>query len=279
MFVKEFVKQNVDLLKNSGIESPTIDLRYILSYFYNVRLSEIYNILEKNINNNELTELNNIIKQRLEKKPISKIFNKKFFWDYEFFVNTDVLDPRGDSEVMIEDIIKNYNCNDKLKILDLGTGSGCLIITLLKNFTNSTGLAVDINEKSILVAEKNAKNLGVFDRLELRKNNWNDNINKKFDIIISNPPYIPTNDINKLEDDVKNFDPILALDGGRDGLNCYRYISKNIGKNFNNNTKLYLEIGHNQKQDVINIFKNDNFVFEYSIKDYNNIERILKFKK
>jgi release factor glutamine methyltransferase len=178
---------------------------------------------------------------------------------------------------MIELIICEYNRNAQLKILDLGTGSGCLILTLLKIFKNSSGVAVDINEKSLAVARRNAEQLGVTENIDFIKSNWNDEINEKFNVIISNPPYIKTNDINNLQNDVKKFDPIISLDGGVDGFDCYKYIAKNILKNCFRDTKIYLEIGYDQKNEIVDIFKKENFSLTSIKKDLQDFDRILSF--
>lgn len=271
----------IEFIKNikKREEIPSFDVKMILSYFYDIELPNLINFYDKEIEEKDLTELNNIIKIRLTGKPISKIFGKKCFWNYCFFVDENVLDPRPDSEIMIEEILKDYENfkNEKLQVLDLGTGSGCLIATILKLFENFCGTAIDISDKALNIAEKNSKNLGINNRLRLIKSNWNDSVEEKFDIIISNPPYIETNYIERLDIDVKNFDPILALDGGDDGLNPYRHLAKNLKKNCKHNTKIYLEIGINQKKPIIDLFETNNFKFIKSIKDYSNIDRILVF--
>lgn len=271
MNIIEFINN----IKKDGI-LPSFDVKMILSNFYNIEISEIINFYDKEIKDGELAKLNLIIEERQKGKPVSKIFNKKYFWEYCFFVNENVLDPRPDFEIMISEILKTYK-NENLKILDLGTGSGCLIITILKLFSNFTGTAVDISDKALEVAKLNSRKLEVFDRINFIKSNWNDNVDGKFDIIISNPPYIETDIIEKLDVDVKEYDPILALDGGNDGLECYKKIAQNIRKNCKDNTKIFLEIGVNQKNSIIKIFSDYGFKFEKSTKDYGGIERILTF--
>ena len=185
--------------------------------------------------------------------------------------------PRPDSETLIEAVLENYKDKDqKLNILDLGTGSGCLILTLLSIYQNSQGLAIDISDKALEIAKQNAKLLNI-NRIKFLKNNWNDNINKKFDIIISNPPYIPKKEIEILEPEVNKYNPLLALDGGNDGLDCYKYLAENLQKNCKENTKIFLEIGKNQENNIIEIFKNNKFELLKMYKDINGIIRILEF--
>lgn len=275
MILINIFNKYINLLQNnSKSKTPELDCKILVAHILNINYNDLYLYMEDDFKEEEL--LNILIKRRIKDEPISKIINKKTFWEYNFYVDNNVLDPRPDSENLIELILENYNINDKLNILDLGTGSGCLIITLLNIFKNSNGIAVDINEKSLNIAMQNAKNLNV-KNINFIKSNWNDNVEDKFDIIISNPPYIKTKDIDILDNTVKNFDPILALDGGDDGLKCYKYIAKNIMKNCKQDTKIFLEIGYNQTDDVIKIFEKNNFLLYKIKKDLNNYNRILSF--
>ena len=259
---------------NETIETPLLDCKLLLCHVLNIGLKDLY--LKYSAEFVEENKLNQLVQRRLKNEPISKILNRKSFWDYDFYVNGDVLDPRPDTENIVELVLEEDRENEKLNILDLGTGSGCLILTFLKIFGNSRGVAVDINEKSLNVARANAEKLNV-NNIDFVQSNWNDDVDGKFDIIVSNPPYIRTGDRNTLADDVKNFDPLLALDGGDDGLNCYRYIAKNIAKNCKFNTKIFLEIGQGQEGDVTNIFVENGFVLHRTKKDLNGIVRVLSF--
>lgn len=273
----EFINDNKYILEKGGIETPFLDCKLILSHFFNIPLNRLFLENDTEINEVDLKLLNFIIQERLKGKPVSKIFGIKTFWTFDFFVNEDVLDPRPDTEIMIEAILKNYNIEDKLNILDLGTGSGCIILTLLKLFYNSKGLAIDISEKALNIAKKNAHNLQLEDVAEFKINNWNDGIDEKFDLIVSNPPYIPSKTIDYLSNTVKDFDPITALNGGEDGLQYYRYLSRNLLKSCGDNTQIFLEIGINQKEAVIELFEKQNFKLKKAINDYSGICRILHF--
>jgi len=175
-------------------------------------------------------------------------------------------------------VLKN-RIKEKFHILDLGTGSGCLILTLLKLFSNATGVGTDINSKALTIARKNARNLNVQAKVKFIQSDWNKNIAEKFNIIISNPPYIPTRQIQSLPKEVKNFDPLNALDGGKDGLDCYKYIAKNIDKNLAKNGYIFLEIGQNQENDIIKIFQKNSFKLKSTKKDLGGIIRVLCFQK
>ena len=263
--------------------SPTanLDTEIILSSLLKIDRNNLFFIQNDNINDENVIKVFwQYIEQRKSGKPIAKIFNKKYFWKSEFFVNENVLDPRADSETLIELIIDEYKGiqNKIYKILDLGTGSGCLVLSLLQEFNNSTAVAVDISSLALEVAKQNSKNMNLDNRIKFIHSNWNDNIDEKFDIILSNPPYIKTDDINNLENDVKNFDPVLALDGGKDGLNDYRYLAKNLYKNCHKDTKIFLEISHDQQQQIKDIFKKNNFVFIQCKKDLSGNDRVVEFK-
>lgn len=275
----EFIQNTKKIFELNGIENINLESKLILSLYFNIKLKDMFMYHNNIISEKDEEKLNKIIKLRLQNKPLSKIFHKKTFWDFEFYVDENVLDPRFDTEIMIEEIIKTYNTTDELTILDLGTGSGCIIITLLKMFKNMTGTAVDISKEALNVACKNAEKLGVNKRCEFKHSRWNDEVDDKFDIIVSNPPYIPNEVIKTLSPMVQNFDPFLALSGGEDGLDCYRFLAENLEKNYKDTTKIFLEIGCDQKDDVVKIFEDNGYKFIKSVNDYSGICRVLVFGK
>ena len=279
MFLKELYTNSINLLKDKGVLTANLDVKILLAFLLNIDTKEIINYFNNEISNEFLNNFQKLLSRRLNREPIANIIGKKAFWDYDFIVNENVLTPRPDSETLIEAVLENYKDKDqKLNILDLGTGSGCLILTLLSIYQNSQGLAIDISDKALEIAKQNAKLLNI-NRIKFLKNNWNDNINKKFDIIISNPPYIPKKEIEILEPEVNKYNPLLALDGGNDGLDCYKYLAENLQKNCKENTKIFLEIGKNQENNIIEIFKNNKFELLKMYKDINGIIRILELKK
>ena len=279
MKILELYKNSAKELEQQGILTSKLDVKILLSYLLNIDSKELIMYFNQHIEQKFINSFNQLLKRRLNREPIANIVNKKSFWSYDFFVNENVLTPRNDSEILIEAVLSNYDdMNEELNILDLGTGSGCLILSLLKIYKNASGLAVDISDKALKVAKQNAKNLKV-ENIQFLKNNWNDNIEERFDIIISNPPYIPTKEIKELEPEVNKFNPLLALDGGEDGLNCYRYLANSLAKNLKENTKIFLEIGKNQEKDVEKIFDERSYKLLQMYKDLAEINRILCFKK
>ncbi len=189
--------------------------------------------------------------------PLSRILGHREFWGLDFKLSPATLDPRPDTETLIETILKNYpNQDAPLKILDLGTGTGCIIISLLTEYLNAQGVAVDINPAALETAQENAENNGVFERLTLLQGDWFSPLSSTdtFDIIVSNPPYISESDYKTLDKNVVNFDPIQALVGGTDGLECYRAIANDFSKHLNPGGVLVLELGYSQTADVLGMF-------------------------
>ncbi len=278
MKILELFNNSVKLLDSVGIKTSKLDVKILLAHLLNIDSKELILHFNKNVKQEFIDNFNKLLSRRINREPIANILNKKLFWDYSFFVDQNVLTPRNDSETLIEAVLSHYkNKNQELKILDLGTGSGCLILTLLKIYKNANGIGIDINEKSLQIAKKNAELLEIDNRISFIKNNWNDNIYDKFDIIISNPPYIPTDEIDILEPEVNKFNPLLALDGGNDGLDCYKYLSKSLQKNIKNSTKIFLEIGKGQENDIDYIFSANNYKLLNMYKDLSGVNRVLCF--
>jgi len=216
-------------------------------------------------------ELNSFIQRRLAGEPVAKIIGEKGFWKDEFIVSKDVLDPRPDSETLIEAVLKKFPDKEvNLRILDLGTGCGCLLLSLLGEYKNATGVGLDISEKALDIAQQNSHT----DRATFIQRDMRQDLSDlgTFDIMISNPPYIPTAEIQTLEREVKDYDPLLALDGGPDGLNFYRTLAtQHLAQN------LFIEIGKDQETQIISLFEAGGWHFIQSWKDFGGIVRILQF--
>lgn len=261
-----------------GSKASLMDLRRVLAYLENVDLNSVFF--------NEYFEVDYKIEEKFRQlvielkndKPVSKIIHSRAFWKYDFFVNDSVLDPRADSETVIEAVLENFSKDADLSILDLCTGSGCLIISLLKEFSNAKGVGIDISCDAIKVAQRNALELLEPNRLELFVADITNFLyRKKFDIIISNPPYIPTQDIALLDKNVREYDPLIALDGGDDGLKFYRIIYEKYDSLLKEGGCLFLEIGYNQAELVSEMFNN-----KYNVcikKDANFLDRVVICKK
>lgn len=230
------------------------------------------------LSKHELEHLLSLLFRYDNHEPISKILNRRAFWESEFFVNEDVLDPRPETEIIIEQTLKLFEKYESFRFLDIGTGSGCILLSIAKEFRRSHGVGIDISEKAVAVARKNEKNLHI-ENVEIKNVDWNYfEPKKKFDLIVSNPPYIKTADIFKLDDNVKDFDPRIALDGGKNGLEAYEQLSDLIKYWINPNAKILLEIGYDQYSDVKKLFESKGYSLVNSHKDFQKIRRVLEFK-
>ncbi len=282
MKLEKALKEAVEILQKNSIASAILDARILIQYVLSLSREDIvFKALQIDISENNQKKYFDLINKRAKKIPLSHLTNNREFFAINFYVDENVLDPRPDSEALIEMIIQKFIKNSSLNIAEIGCGSGCLIISLLKHFDKWLGNAIDISDKALLVAEKNAKINQVFNRINFSQSDLFNNLqNKKiFDIIISNPPYIPTNDIENLQDEVRLYEPRIALDGGFDGLDFYRKIAEQSQNFLKNNGDIFLEIGYNQQQDVKNIFEKNNFKFIDFKKDLSGIIRVLQFQK
>ena len=281
------IKPALIILQKSNNKAPNLDCRILLGHAMGLNRS-VYPHEQIKITQKEINKFKTLIDERKKGKPVSRIINKKQFWKMNFTLNEETLDPRPDSEVIIESILKHFK--DKLgnlRILDLGSGSGCLGLSILNEYKNSKGILIDASLASLEIAKTNAVDYNLFHRSKFINLNWFkkewtkellQNIeNKKFDIIISNPPYIPSNDINNLQIEVKKFEPRLALDGGKDGMDSYKSILPNIIDILSPEGKIFLEIGHNQQNLINKIANKCELIFKDSNKDLSGIIRVLVY--
>lgn len=234
-----------------------------------------------NINEQEIKLIKEYLQRRINHEPIDKIIGKREFYKSTFFVDSNVLSPRADTEILVECALDYIPSDAKFDILDLGTGSGCIVLSLLKERPNTRAVAVDISKEALNIAKKNANNLGVDNRIDFVNKSWTEEgfITNKFDIIVSNPPYIPTKEIETLDTEVKEYDPITALDGGSDGLDCYRQIANITPLLLKENGYILFEVGYNQAEDVANIGIKNNLTLIKIVPDLSNINRCVILKK
>lgn len=249
-------------LKKASIDSASLDARILISHVLNIKSIEYALEPNRPVSDDEYKSIIDLINLRISRKPISQIVGYKEFWSLLFKVTKDTLTPRPDSETLIEVCLKELkNTNENLRVLDLGTGTGCLLLTLLSELPNATGLGVDISKAAIEVAQENAQRLGLSERAEFKVSNWAYDIDSEelFDIIICNPPYISFSERENLSSDVKDFEPEKALFSGNDGLNDYKIIAKQISKHIKPHSIMIFEIGHTQAQKVNKIFISEGF--------------------
>ena len=275
--MNEFILDSLKKLQSKKIPNPEIDLRILLNHSkYSKKEIIISNFSMDQIN---IKLFNVMLNRRLLNEPISKIINKKFFWKDDFYVNQFVLDPRPETEGIIEESIKLfYNKNSNLNILDIGTGSGAIAISLAKEFTKAKIKAIDISDEAIKVASKNITKKKLNKQIELKKANI-DTIEDNFDLIVSNPPYLTKKELQNISPEIRNFEPLIALDGGEDGLFFYKEFASKIPKIMKKGAYLILEIGHQQYEVCREIFNISALKFEKKNQDLQKKDRIIVFSK
>lgn len=281
MNIKDKLKSAADLLEGAGVENPALDARVLLSAALRRGREYSFSYPEHRLSGDEEEEFAAMIKRRLGREPVSRIIGKREFWGLEFSLSPAVLDPRPDSETVIEAVIRlTPDTSKPLKILDLGTGSGCLLAALLKEYPNSSGVGIDASETALAIARENAYTLGVGGRAEFIQGNWCSPLGsgRDFDLVVSNPPYIKRGDIPGLEPEIR-FDPEQALDGGIDGLDRYREIGGQVGKFMAGGALLVVEIGAAQKTEVKRIFEFNGLSPVKAFNDIAGTPRALAFRQ
>lgn len=249
-------------LHDVGIATPFLDAELLLAFVLGRSREFVIGRPEYQLSKKEEEDFSSFIKRRQNFEPVAKIIGIKEFWGREFVVNATTLDPRPDSEALIEAFIELMpNRNIKFKVLDLGTGSGCLLLTILAEYPNALGIGGDIVKDTLDVAKYNAEKIGLAKRSDFILNNWTEGMDGKFDLIISNPPYIKNSDIEKLAPEVSMHEPRIALIGGSDGLDCYRQISSQIKSLLNKNGYIIFEFGKGQENDIREILEQEGMRF------------------
>ena len=275
MNIENILNEGINILQKNKIANPQLDSEILLSNSIKRDKKHIILNPKEILNSEQLVKFKSLIERRKKGEPIAYLINKKEFWKDEFFVNKDVLIPRPDSELIIEQVLKIYSKDVQLQVLDIGTGSGCILLSILKERSNFYGTGIDISKKSINVSKFNAKQLNLTNRVKFFHSSVDNFNNGKYDIIVSNPPYIEQLSLKYLEKDVVNFEPKLALSGGFDGFSKIRKVINKASILIKKNGKFILEIGFNQKNKVIKILKEEGFYVNKAIKDYGNNDRCI----
>ena len=247
------------LLKEYGIKSYILDSELLLANTLKLPREKLLIKLDKNLGKKSYSEYKKSLYRRKKKEPIAYILKKKEFWNYNFFVNNNVLIPRPETEIIVEEILKRTSFNSSKSILDVGTGSGCIIISVIKNRPNCKGTALDISKNALKIAKYNAKihhlhNKINFINIDIDKFNHN-----KYDFVISNPPYISVINFKRLEDDIRCFEPKLALQAGTDGFKEINKLILKSSKLLKKNGHLIFEIGEKQKEKTTDLLKKNGF--------------------
>ena len=269
------INEGLKILKSKFIPNPLLDAEILMAKIINKDRNYILLNSKDFINKNDLNNFYKLIHQRSLGNPVAYLTKKKSFWNSEFFITKDVLIPRPDTELIVENILRLTKQKSKLNILDIGIGSGCIILSILKERENFRGTGIDLSKKCLIISKKNAIALKVSSRLKLYKSDVDKFNLGKYDLIVSNPPYIKTCKLKYLEKDVAEFEPRLALDGGLDGLSEIRKVIKKSSELIKKNGKFILEIGFDQKNKVINLLKKEGFYIDSTLKDIANNDRCI----
>ena len=275
MNYQEILIEGSKILKFHNIKSFNLDSELLLSSTLKTDRSNLILNLEKKIKNNETKIFFDFIERRKKNEPIAYITGYKEFWKNKFKINNDVLIPRPDTETLVEQVLNEINFKSKKKILDIGTGSGCIIISILNERKKCTGVGIDISKNAIKLAKYNAKIQHLKNRIKFFNTDI-DNFNfDKYDFIVSNPPYIKLNEISCLDRDVRYYEPKIALSGGIDGLSKIRLVVSKSSKLLKKSGKLFLEIGSTQAREVLKILQLYGFYNNRVIKDLGKKNRCI----
>ena len=281
--INSFLAEAKSRLLALGVDTDIFELRLLLAEAIGIDYKNMAHG-ELDISELALNKFNAMLIERSLHKPVDKIIGCRGFYKYDFIVNENVLSPRPDTEILVENILLSLQANDYKQVLELGVGSGCVIGSILADAKAILATGVDISLSALEVARINAERLNVLDRLSLFQADWFandfvDNFTHKFDLIVSNPPYITHSEISTLSKELKQYDPLVALDGGEDGLDSYRRIAEISVPLLRDKGMIFLEVGETQAQSVIDIFTSQGFRHDRTYNDLSGIKRCVSFKK
>ena len=275
MNIENAIKNACKELKKNNISSALLDSELLLSKVINKDRRFILLNLDKELNQRDQDSFKNLIIKRSKGKPLAHLTGIKSFWKYDFKINEKILIPRPDSEIIIEEVLDIYKNKNNLNFLEIGIGSGCIALSILKEKKSFLASGVDLSRDCIKICRYNANKLGVVNRLKLMKLDVDNLITQKYDFIVSNPPYVKKFDLKKLNKEVKDFEPRLALDGGLEGLSVIRKVVKKSSELIKTHGKLILEIGYDQKESVKKILNDNNFYINKIAKDLAKNDRCI----
>ncbi|KAB7615814.1 peptide chain release factor N(5)-glutamine methyltransferase [Amylibacter sp. SFDW26] len=271
---QELLSWGLDQLTPVLGDTARTDARSLLAHAIGIERGMLSIQMLDSVGSDVIEQYKKMLAQRLQRQPVSQIIGVREFWGRRFIVTPDVLDPRPDTETLIEEILKEHAPKT---ILDLGTGSGCILLTLLSELPEATGVAVDLSQDALDVANDNANALDVKDRVKFVQSDWFQNIDGQFDLIVSNPPYITATAMDEIEPEVRDWEPRMALTPEGDGLDAYRIIASKAETYLSRNGHIFLEIGWDQAAAVMDIFKAKGFENGRCIQDLANKDRVLHF--
>jgi len=275
MKYQEILNYGSRILKLNNIKSYNLDSELLLSSTLKIDRSKILLNLDKKIKIEEKIFFLNLIKRRKKSEPIAYIIGYKEFWKEKFKVNNNVLIPRPETEILVEQVINELNINSKKRILDIGTGSGCIILSILKERKKCMGVGIDISKNAVKLAKYNAKIQHIKNRIKFFNTDIDNFYSNKYDLIISNPPYIDLNKIDDLDKDIRNHEPKIALDGGIDGYEKIRLVIKKSSNLIKKKGKLFLEVGFDQARETLRILNVYGFYNNKIVKDLSKKNRCI----
>ena len=275
MNIKSLLQEGSKILKENNIFSHKLDSEILMSKI--LRKDRKFLILNQTFKPDKTCSkhFKNLIKQRAKGKPVAYLVGSKYFWKYKFNLIDNVLIPRPDTELIIENVLEITKNKSKLRVLDVGIGSGCLLLSILKEKQDFYGVGIDISKKCIELSRSNARNLRLKNRVKFFKTDVDKFNYGKYDLIVSNPPYIKSNDLKYLEKDVIDFEPISALNGGLEGLSEIKKVVRKGSELIKIGGKFILEIAFDQKYKVIKLLKNEGFYINNVLRDYANNDRCI----
>ncbi len=281
MTLGDVLTESIDRLSEAGVGEVRLDARLIVAHALNTTPEYVFGYPEKELNSDELDRVRFLITRRAEREPLALITGEKEFWSLCFAVSPDTLIPRPDSETLIESVLAAYPDKDAgLRIIDLGTGSGCLLLTLLHEYKNATGVGTDFSQGALKVARANGKNLDLSMRAGFVLADWNDGVSDfgTFDIIVSNPPYVPAGEEDTLQPEVSRFEPHSALFAGIDGLQDYRTIISRLPGLTVQGSGVFFEVGVNQAGVVSRLMEKAGMDEVVTHRDLAGVERCVSGK-
>ena len=276
--ILQIIELSAEYLNTKGVESPRLNAELLLANLLNCKRLDLYLKYDQPLKEIEINKYRELIARRGKREPLQYIIGNVEFYGLNFSVNPNVLIPRQETEILVDQIISNIDKNTKVKILDIGTGSGNIPIALAKNLPNVEIVAIDISGNAIAIAKFNSERNNVSDRINFINSDFNKYLiseNHQFDIIVSNPPYIKIDEYNLLEKELTDFEPNIALTDFNDGLTFYRNISEKSKSLLKSNGQIYFEVGISQSAKVKEILENNNFSNIKLVKDYLEIERVV----
>jgi release factor glutamine methyltransferase len=277
--VLEAIKLSTDYLSKKNIDSSRINAENLLAHVLKCKRLDLYLAFDRPLKEEEIDDYRELIRRRGASEPLQYIIGNVEFYGLNFKVNPSVLIPRPETELLIEKVLESLSKNDSLKILDIGTGSGNIAVSIAKHLPNAEIVAIDISDSAIQTAKENSELNNIngqinFCKLDIISGELQ--INNKFDLIVSNPPYVALKDYSDLSPELLNHEPRIALTDENDGLNYYRVISKKAKNLLKTGGKIFYEVGLGQSEVVQNLLKENNFNEIEIFKDYSNIDRVVK---